>query len=172
MTLRRLGFVLGFVFLLFPAAVRADEHRAGIFGGFSYMEASNLWGFHTTGEVVPYHYGPNSRFKFFPVIADFSLHNGTHEGADLTVKTGLFGVGARKVVGQKQVIAAQLMFGWVSGAGSNGTTSFGTLYEYLPRRTEMGWHWGVRVQYDYLNRSGDQNFHRASIGVVFRDKTK
>src|SRR5262245_14390537 len=172
MTLRRLGFGCVLVWLLSPAVVSADEHRAGLFAGFSDLKGSNLLGAHFTGDFAPLYQG-HAELKRLSVIGDFSVNHGTHQGADVTIKTGLIGGGYEIPMGHsKQAIAGQALLGWVSGAGDNGTLALGALYEYLPHHGKLGWQWGVRVQYDHLNRKGEQNFHRVSVGIAFRDKTK
>lgn len=175
MTLRRLGFVLGFVFLLVPAAARADGHRAGFMAAASDLKASSLWGFHTTADVV---FGDISQPgwwpKYFSLIGDFSVHNGSHDGVDdVTIKTGFVGGGVRFALSDTSPIVGgvHLLFGGVSGDGGNGTVGVGALLEWVPMRTHEGINPGVRVQIDYLNRDGSQNFTRITIGGVIRFKT-
>ena len=87
MLLRRLWIVL--LFLLVPAVVSADGHRAGIFGGGSFMKASKVLGVHTSTELVLFKSLP----RLLVIPDDISIHNGEHEGVPVTVTTVMWGGG-------------------------------------------------------------------------------
>ena len=168
MRMRLFGIALGFFFI--PAVASADGHRAGIFAGGSYMDASRLWGNHTSGE---YTLGsiPSWR-KNIVVIGDFSVHGGSHDGTEAGPRSLLGGLGGRLLLSSHQnlVIGGHVLFGGIAGSGENDTVGYGAVFEILPERDTLGWHPGFRFQYDFLDRKGE-NFHRYSAGVVFRLKT-
>jgi hypothetical protein len=174
MTLRRLGFVLGFVFLLNPAVASADAHRAGFMAGGSDLKASSFWGFHTTADYVFADISKPGWHKYLTLIGDFSVHEGSHSEDGGKTKTGFGGVGLRFAMSDQSPIVGgiHILGGGVSGDDSNKTLGFGALLEVVPWRTKTPMNIGFRVQWDYLNRAGDQNFNRISFGGVIRLKDK
>lgn len=173
MTLRRLGFVLGFVFVLFPAIASADAHRAGIYGGVSGAFASKLLGAHTTFDLALGEYTTDSKYKYVNLIYDFSIHDGKHNDADLTIKTGLTGLGVRfaRSSTSDHVFGGHFLVGGVSGFDDCFATAVGGLYEIVFHRSTTGWQKAIRVQYDYVGIKGDTDgFHRLSAGIDFRFK--
>jgi|SoiMethySBSTD1v2_1073268.scaffolds.fasta_scaffold15053_3 hypothetical protein len=174
MTLRRLGFVLGFVFLLFPAVTRADAHRAGFMAGGSDLRASSFWGFHTTADYVFADISKPGWHKYLTLIGDFSVHSGSHDSDSDKTKAGFAGVGLRFAMSDDSPIVGgiHVLGGAVSGDDSNKTLGFGALVEIAPWRAKKPMNVGFRVQWDYLNRAGDQNYNRITIGGVIRLKDK
>jgi hypothetical protein len=160
--LRRLWIVLAF--LLVPAVASADDHRA-IFGGGSGLKASKLGGIHLSFEAAPSETDPALKCLLF--IGDFGLHTGTHDGADVTIKTFAGGVGWRIAPGAKHSGQVHGLFG---GANSEGNTEFvtilGAAYELLvsdsPKRI------AIRGQVDGIIPKEGDKFLRFSGGVVFR----
>jgi hypothetical protein len=174
MTLRRLGFVLGFAFLLVPAVARADGHRAGFMAGASDLKASSFWGFHTTADYVFADISKPGWQKYVTLIADFSVHSGSHDSDSDKTKAGFGGVGMRFARSQHSPVVGgvHLLLGGVSSNDSNKTLGVGALLEIAPWRASQPMNVGFRVQWDYLNRAGDQNYNRISIGGVIRLKDK
>ena len=168
MRMRFFGIALGLLFFV-PAVVSADGHRAGVFAGGSYMDASRLWGNHTTGEYTLFDI--KTWRKNIVIIGDFAVHGGSHDGDEAGPKTGLGGAGFRWAHSDtaKWVVGGHVLGGGISGPGGNGTMAWGGVFEILPERNTEGWHPGFRFQYDFLDREGE-NFHRYSAGVVFRLK--
>ena len=163
--LRRLWVVLAF--LLVPAAASADDHRA-FFGAGSALHASTLGGFHASGEVRPLHL--DATWGGLTIIGDFSLHSGTHEGADVTFKTVAGGVGWRVATADGK--HAGRVHGLFGGANAEGNTEFVTIlggaYEFVPGGTAS--RFAIRGQVDGIIPKEGDKFVRISGGVVFRFK--
>ena len=166
MPLRHLCIALGF--LLVPAIASADGHRAGIFGGGSYLKASSLGGVHATFDVVP-----KDTLKNFTLIGDFAIHSGTHDEVDGTIKMFFGGVGWAFPANDttSHVPGVHAVFGGVNGGGDTVFgTAIGGSYQYILDRSANK-QLGFRVQVDgvFPKGAGD-NFLRVSGGVVFRFK--
>jgi hypothetical protein len=170
MRLRFFGIALGI--LLVPAVASADAHRWGASGGGGGASGSQMWGVHTTADYTFYDITkPDSRVKYFNLIYDFSLHSGTHDGADVTVKTGLTGLGVRfaRDKDSPHVFGIQGMVGGVGGLADSFAGSFGGLYEYVKHRSDTGKIVAIRGQYDYIGIKGaTRGFHRYSASLVLR----
>jgi len=166
----RSWLVLGM--LLIPTAVRADDHRADLYGGASRGGGgSTLGGFHQTLALGSAR--PVSKDLSF-VLADVSAHFGN----DVTQVAVMGGVRwtlfAKRE--QKHKVSGRGLLGLVhSNDGAPGPKDFagavGVSWEYIPTPTEPSKGWGVRVQYDYVIRSdadGRESFSRLSGGLVYR----
>jgi hypothetical protein len=174
MRLRFFGIALGLLFFV-PAVASADAHRWGASGGGGGASGSQMWGVHTTFDYTFYDVRkPDARVKFFNLIYDFSVHSGTHEDADVTIKTGLTGLGVRwaRNSESRHVFGVQGMVGGVSSLPDCFAGSLGGLYEYVKHRSNNGMVVAVRGQYDYIGIKGDtRGFHRYSGSLVFRFQT-
>jgi hypothetical protein len=170
MRLRLFGIALGI--LLVPAIAGADAHRWGASGGGGGASGSQMWGVHTTADFTFYDITkPDSRVKYFNLIYDFSVHKGTHQDADVTVKTGLTGLGMRWARNEQSphVFGVQGMVGGVSSLPDSLAGSLGGLYEYVKHRSDTGTVVAVRGQYDYIGiRGATRGFHRYSASLVVR----
>ena len=161
MPLRRLWIVLGF--LLLPAVASADGHRAGLFGGGSYLRGSSLWGVHASGDWAPFTY------RKFIFIGDLSVHSGTHDGADVTIKTFMGGGGWAFPKGD-HVVTLHGLGGGVRGGGSRKVGAVGGSYAFVAHRLAAGWQKGIGVQVDRILIKEADDFWRVSAGVVIRYK--
>jgi hypothetical protein len=162
---------LVFAFLLVPAVASADAHRAGLFGGGSYLRASSLGGFEISGDVVLCELPTTSKLKFFSVVGDFGLYKGTHDDVDVTIKTFMGGGALRFARNEPSphVGSVHVLVGGAKATG--GDTEFaaavGGAYDYIIHRGEPK-QYGFRVQVDgILPKEGDK-FLRVSGGVVVR----
>jgi hypothetical protein len=162
MLLRRLWIVLAF--LLVPAVASADAHRAGAFGGGSYLKASSLLGYHFAGDVVPIDKGV---FQYITLIGDFSIHAGSHNGSTDMVKTTVGGPGFAFAIGD-HVITGHALFG--DGLGEGTVKVTGGSWEYLIHRLSPGWQKGLKVQVDRIFVNDLDDAWRISVGAVFRYK--
>jgi hypothetical protein len=176
MRLRFFGIALGLLFFV-PAVASADAHRWGFGGGGSGASGSKRYGFYTSGEVVVADFiAHESVYKYVTLIGDFAMTGGSHEGVDITRKTGGVGPGLRfsKNATSPHVGGTHAIFGKATSADGQDTrfaTAIGGLYEFVPHRDEVGWETAFRVQYDYVISKGDGNsFHRFSFGGVIRFK--
>ncbi len=172
MVLRRLVIACAFAFV--PAVASADGHRAGLFGGGSYLRASNLGGFHVAGDVTLADLSlPNGKFKYFSLLGDFSLHKGTHEGADVTLKTFTGGASFKLAASDtsKNLGGVHFQIGGINGGGGTELVFVvGGTYEYIPHR-DRDEQWGFRTQVDgVIPKDGDNKFLRVSAGVLYRWK--
>ena len=93
MCFRRSWLLLGI--LLIPIAVRADDHRADFYVGFSGGNgASTLLGAHQEFAKV----FPQEGAKFLSIFGDFSVQFGSHDDKDVTQVTYMGG--ARATIGK------------------------------------------------------------------------
>ena len=173
MRLRFFGIALGLV--LVPAVASADAHRWGFGGGGSGASGSKRYGFYLSGEVVVADFiAHESVYKYVTLIGDFNMTGGSHEGVDITRKTGGVGPGLRfsKNATWPHVGGVHAILGKATSADGLETrfaTAIGGLYEFVPHRATAGWETAFRVQYDYILSKGDGNsFHRFSFGGVIR----
>jgi hypothetical protein len=173
MRMRLFGIALGF--FLVPAVASADAHRWGASGGGGGASGSQMWGVHATADYTFYNITkPDSRVKYFNLVYDFSVHSGTHEDADVTIKTGLTGLGVRWARNSQSphVFGVQGMVGGVSSLPDSFAGSLGGLYEYVKYRSRNGKIVAIRGQYDYIGIKGaTRGFHRYSAMVVLRFQT-
>lgn len=171
MLLRRLC-IIALAFVLIPAVANADGHRAGFFGGGSYLKASSLGGFHVSGDIVFGDVTTANAYKYFSLVGDFSLHKGTHDGGDATIKLFMGGV-SKKFAASDTSPHVGSIHGLLGGANGAGDTTFvgavGGAYEFIAHR-EADKQVGFRVQVDGIFPKDGDNFLRASAGVIFRFK--
>jgi hypothetical protein len=166
--LRRLCVAL--LFMLVPAVASADGHRAGFFGGGSYLKASSLGGFHVSGDVVFGDVTTPSKYKYFSLVGDFSLHSGTHDGEDTTIKLFMGGASMKFAASDTSphVGSVHGLFGGANGGGDTVfVTAIGGAYEFIKHR-DGDRQVGFRVQVDGVIPKDGDKFLRASAGVVFR----
>ncbi|MGH9386289.1 MAG: hypothetical protein ACRD2N_18595 [Vicinamibacterales bacterium] len=168
MRIRRLWLVV--VVLFMPTAARAHDHTADFFGGFSYADASKLWGFHTQlGTTLPW------LDYDLSAVGDLTIHVGTHDRADLTRVTFLGGLRytPTKTRLLKNVVSFHALLGGVHDADADSSNDLalavGVGWEYLPKGKDSAAGWGVKVQADYAFSQGE-SFPRVSAGVVYRIK--
>jgi hypothetical protein len=174
MRIRRSWFVLGM--LLLPAAVRADDHRADLYGAFSWAHGSSLLGFHESYSLLI----PQVTSKDLSwVIGDLGLNFGSQGGRDVTKVTALTGprlsLGLRE--NKKNVLFGHALVGVAhTNDGDTDPTDFavalGGGWEYLPNRPKLNDPpkplWGLRVQVDYVFRNDTDGFTRVSAGLIYR----
>ena len=169
---------LALVVLLVPAVVTADDHRADRFAGFTRSGGgSSLFGIHVTDAITI----PNMKSKDLALLADLSVHFGSHNENDMTRVPYL--VGLRWTFAKDNLPPEQkpkflpFVHGLVGGVytnnGAESGNSFagviGAGFDYVPRRGQARREgWAVRVQFDYIG-SGD-DFTRFSTGLVYRFK--
>lgn len=175
MRLRPIWIALGFLFV--PAVASADTHRWGAGAAGSYANASNLYGFHLSGDVAVGEFITRQGwYKAVTVIGDYSIHAGEHDGSDVRVKVLQFGPGFRKAASEKSqhVFGAHALYGKTLGDAGRFAQTYGGSYEFAPHRVENGWDTAFRVQYDVVVPNGvDNNFQRFSFGGVIRfNKTR
>jgi hypothetical protein len=169
--IRRSWLAVVLMLLLQPTLARAHDHTADLFGAFSFARASNLWGLHESLALTL----PSPSNRDLSLVADLSLHIGTHDDKDLTRVTFLGGfrytLSGRRLL--KHLVSFHALAGGVHDGGpASGTEpalALGGGYEYLPRGSESAAGWGFRVQGDYVI-SGGENFPRLSAGIVYRIK--
>ncbi|HEY7474120.1 MAG TPA: hypothetical protein VH679_03850 [Vicinamibacterales bacterium] len=165
MLLRRLSIVLAF--LMVPAVASADAHRAGAFGGGSFLKASTITGVHVSGEYGPF---DHTKFKGVTVLADFSCHFlGKHDGSDDNVKTTLFGGGYEYPIGD-HIFTVRGLVGDSIGEGT--AKAVGGSWEWVLHRLEPGWQKGFRVQVDHIFLNDIDDAWRISVGGVIRYKRR
>jgi hypothetical protein len=168
------------VAVLVPATAQADDHRADLYAGFGYANASHLWGLHE-GYAWTVRERGLLRENDLSILGDLSLHFGSHEGNTTTRVTYL--VGPRWTIPMKEPHHKLLAHALVGGVHSNQgvpdkndfALAFGGGWEYIlrpaPSATESSEGFGVRFQADYVIRVGDnENFPRVSGGLIYRFK--
>lgn len=171
--------------LLIPAgAAQADDHSADLFGAGSYSNGSKLWGFHESYALTP---ARDVKDKWFSVLADLSLHFGSHDANSATRVTYLVGPRvtlSKRFLPDPHKVHVHLLAGGVHTnaggvASKDFALAFGGAWEALPgnfpgnrnARTVEERKWGLRTQIDYVITGGDSdNFPRVSGGIVYRFK--
>ena len=170
--------------LLMSTAAYADDHRADIYSGFSWAQGSSLFGVQESYAFLV----PQVTNKDLTIVGDFAVNFGSNAGTDLTRVTFLAGprvsLGLRE--NKKNVFFGHALAGVVytnnaGGAvqGNDFAVGLGGGWELLPTRkpndpkataqTQLENLWGLRVQVDYVIRSGEaENFARVSVGVIYR----
>jgi hypothetical protein len=164
---------LVFGILLIPTAAGADDHRAGLFFGFSYAQGSRLLGIHGSVELTL------PEYEHWSMVADFSRNSGSQNQNDITRVPFLFGVRytAAWQDSQKVVPSGHFLVGGVHATGAEDGTDWafamGGGLDFLPLRSKSREGWGIRVQGDYIIRLGDaDNFPRVSVGGLYRFKKR
>jgi hypothetical protein len=169
MRLRRTWLVL-VLLLVAPTAASAHTHVWDIFFGPSYANASNLSGFHIAFALAP---AQDETSKNLSIVADTSVHFGTHEQKDLT--RVMFSGGLRYTphdATDRHLTSVQVLVGRVwdrndfDDAGFGVT--FGALYEYLLSGYD-GRGWAFRGQGDFVVNQVDK-FPRLSAGLAYHWK--
>lgn len=158
--------------VLVPTAAGADDHRADVYGGFSFSHGSKLWGLHESYAVTVL---PPSDLS---LAGDLSVHFGSQGGNDVTRVTYLFGprwtLDTRAT--KHKVLAHVLLGGVYTNNGTPDTkdfaVAFGGGWEFISRPAAAGTSsegLGFRVQADYVVTAGDNDdFPRVSAGIMYR----
>jgi hypothetical protein len=166
------------VAVLVPATAQADDHRADLYAGFGYANASHLWGLHEAYAWTLKDSGGLA--NDISILGDVSLHFGSHGGNTVTRVTYL--VGPRWTIPTPEPHHKLLAHALIGGVHSNPeadtkdwAVAFGGGWEYIlrpatsPKESSEGL--GVRFQVDYVIRVGDnENFPRVSGGLIYRFK--
>ncbi len=156
------------VLLLTPAAASADDHTADFFGAFAFAHASKLWGIHTSLAIAL----PEVVHQDLSLVADLTLHIGTHDEQDVTRVTYMGGIrytptGMRH---PRHQVFGQVLGGGVHDGGpatsNKWALAVGGGYEYLFREKSRGW--GVRGEVDRVFVRDREDFLRVSAGIVYR----
>lgn len=165
------------VAVLVPGTAQADDHRADLYAGFGYANASHLWGLHESYAWTLKDREPLA--NDISILGDVSLHFGSHAGNTVTRVTYL--VGPRWTIPIKGRDQHKLLaHAMVGGVHSNPEAdkkdwalAFGGGWEYIlhPPADNSSEGLGVRFQVDYVVRVGDnENFPRVSGGLIYRFK--
>ena len=169
--------------LLTATVAHADDHRADLYGGFSWAQGSSLFGVHESYSLLI----PKVTSKDLSIVGDFAVNFGSEAGSDLTRVTFLAGprVSHGLRANNKNVLFGHALLGLVYSnsdgieQGKDFAFGLGGGWEYFPKRDPgdpkaippipVPNLWGIRVQVDYVFRSDDaENFTRVSVGVIYR----
>ena len=163
--------------LLVPAAARASDHVASIFGALSFLSGSALKGGHGTMEVsFP---KPQKIHDHFDVLVDSSVHFGTNDaGEEVTKNTLMFGARGLIRPANRLVLFAHVLGGWhrshigavanngrAAGAGGGFDILLNGVITATTTTPRSGWI--LRSQVDWVNVAGTNSL-RGSFGVGFR----
>lgn len=181
MRIRRSWLVL-LTLLVFPAGVRADDHRMDFYGGGSGKRGSGLFGFHgaitltaISPEVAPL---PQdiARRNFSVVPLDFSIHVGDDD-QDNDERHITFMGGVRYTFTWREHQGGMPYMQILAGGIHTKINDVGDLEPALAigagwdtifgRSDKTEGYWGVRLQGDYIVHGG-QISPRLSAGVVWR----
>jgi hypothetical protein len=172
MRTRLIGLILAL--LAFPALASADDHRwDGYFGGSGGPGGSKLWGLHQAFAFVPVQDGMLSKLS---VVVDWSTQFGTHDdGRRVTQFPLAFGGrvmlsrGKDKFKPWVHVLGASIYTNDGAADATDSAFVFGFGVDIVPK-TDVKNTFGLRVQYDYFNRSSTEreDFWRVSAGAIYR----
>ena len=124
------------------------------------MEASRLWGNHTTGEYTLFDIKRDNWRRTSMIMGDFAVHSGSHDGAEAGPRPASEALVSDGRPATPQIGSlAGMPFSEAASAApvETVTLAWGGLFEILPERNSEGWHPGFRFQYDFPGSRGREH---------------